>query len=75
MANPPTEGAKIYERPERKAISPLMIVVLVLVLATVGYLAYRALAPAAQSNRQGQAGQIALFLPEQRATDNFVRLA
>jgi len=75
MANPPTEGAKIYERPERKAISPLMIVVLALVLVTVGYLLYRALVPAARPDRQGQAGQITLVLIPEEGTDRFVRLA
>jgi hypothetical protein len=73
MANPQTGGAKIYERPDRKPISPLLIIVLVLVLVTIGYLAYRALAPAARSERQAQPGQIALFLQQQQATDRFVR--
>jgi hypothetical protein len=75
MADSPTKGAKIYERPERKTLSPVMIVVLVLILATVGYLLYRALTPAARPNRATQTGQITRFLSLQEAPNSIVRLA
>ncbi|MCW3094408.1 MAG: hypothetical protein JWL77_26 [Chthonomonadaceae bacterium] len=42
MSVPPS-NVKVYDRPERKAPSPMVIVVVLLVIAIIGFFVYRAM--------------------------------
>jgi hypothetical protein len=58
MANSPGSGARIYDRPERKTVSPLILVLVLLALLVAGYFAYRAWGPGAAGAPQNPPGMI-----------------
>lgn len=58
MANSPESGARIYDRPERKTISPVLVIVALLLLCLSGYFAYRAFTGRMAANPQNPPGVI-----------------
>jgi hypothetical protein len=67
MTVPPT-NVKVYDRPERKGPSPLVLVIALVVLAVIGYFIYRAMhrdTPAPAQNAQpGLLRMVSLATPE-----------
>ena len=57
-----TPNVKVYDRPERTGPSPVMLVIIVLVVLTVGYFVYRSMHPAASASG-GQPRTSAGMLP------------
>ncbi len=43
MSVPPPSNVKVYDRPERKAPTPVVMIVVLLVVAIVGFFLYRAM--------------------------------
>lgn len=58
MANVPESGAKIYDRPERKTVSPLILVVGFVIILAAAYFIYRAWGPGAAASPQNPPGMI-----------------
>jgi len=53
MPDTKASNAKIYDRPERKGPSPVLVVVILLILALAAFFAYRTFTHAGAPARQG----------------------
>ena len=56
MPEKPLRKARIYDRPERKGPSPLLIALALLILLVVGYFVYHALRPGPPSPTPAHVG-------------------
>lgn len=54
MPDTKTSNAKIYDRPERKGPSPVLMAVILLIVAVAAFFAYRAFTHAGAPVRQGR---------------------